>query len=157
MPGCTQTWSPSLPLFKPDPNTGCAANLKHFSPSPLPSLAPGVSWARRSRDRADWPAQSPPAANCPQVLHQGDQLLPLTPVGFPSIKASPRGRQAAGSQQSVRRAFGGLCWKRIMVFSNTFKLVLFSYLPSEFHLLFLCTVLLKGLWLLGGALEELCV
>lgn len=41
-------------------------------------------------------------------------------------ESKPRGKEAVGSQQSVRRAFEGLCWKRMMVFSNTFKLDLLN-------------------------------
>lgn len=43
----------------------------------------------------------------------------------------------------------------MMVFANTSKLDF--CLPGGFHLLFLCMVLLKGLWLFCGALKELCV
>jgi len=42
-----------------------------------------------------------------------------------------------------------------MVFTNTSKLDF--YLPSGFHLLFVCIVLLKGRRVLCGALKESCV
>lgn len=42
-----------------------------------------------------------------------------------------------------------------MVFTNASKLDF--YLPSGFHLLFLCMALLKGVRLLCAVLRELCV
>lgn len=60
----------SSPPFKSDPNAACAAQV---------ALVPCVSWDRR-RDRDK--CRAPSAENGTQVLHQGEQVLALRPVGF---------------------------------------------------------------------------
>lgn len=88
----------------------------------------------------------------------GDQLLPVTPTGFPVIKTSHgEGRlcQENGSHNLCRGLCRYFAGKGMIVFTKTSKLGF--CLLSGFHLLFLWMVLPKWLWILCGAFKELYV